>query len=204
MQVEYEYGHNVLQRMANLQERSLSTALSPPTNSQAEGGKRHPKCNEQSSPRGSWVYSCHCFYENQNWMAGPRQPSSHPQNRESFKYGPVTLQTRPKQKLLFQLLVVDASNKVKGRSGWSFRNARSCKEVCKAKKLCSLWENCSDCQIPCDLENFPCSNCQCAGASYETLRWSTVPLLWSSVSTKNSDKNGQKPSFGLGAERQKV
>ena len=93
------------------------------TNSQAEGGKRHPKCNEQSNPRGSWVYSCHCFYENQNWMAGPRQPSSHPHNRESFKYGPVTLQTRPKQKrtsqfvrkLLFQPLVVDAS-KVKGRS----------------------------------------------------------------------------------------
>ena len=87
------------------------------TNSQAEGGKRRPKCNEQSNPRGSWVYSCHCFYENQNWMAGPLQPSSHPHNRESFKYGPVTLQTRPKQKrtsqfvrkLLFQPLVVDAS-----------------------------------------------------------------------------------------------
>ena len=87
------------------------------TNSQAEGGKRRPKCNEQSNPRGSWVYSCYCFYENQNWMAGPLQPSSHPHNRESFKYGPVTLQTRPKQKrtsqfvrkLLFQPLVVDAS-----------------------------------------------------------------------------------------------
>ena len=31
-----------------------------------------------------------------------------------------------------------------------------------------------------------------------------MPLLWSSVSIKNSDENGHKPSFGLGAERQKV